>query len=233
MKLLPDSPQLRFLLRACALLIVLLVAWWIFLLEPILGWVRVSGDLLLGILPGAAEGTHVTVKPDGNWMLRLPVPAAAAAREDLQQLAGGGQLKKKVRSFQMETSRNKIALFTVAVPLFLALMFTVGMPWKDLARGLAYGCGILAVLMPVELAVHGMATIRAFFHIASTPLVGFLWGSAGYLNTEVLPYLAPLFLAVWLNRELRAQVFSWVPVSPDPAEAPARREKKQPKRRQR
>lgn len=223
---LADGRQLRFLLRACALLIGMLMVWWIFFLDPILSWVRGSGDFLLGVLPGAAEGSHIAVNPDGNWMLRLPVPAAAAQRADLQQMAGGGQ-PQKVRSFKIQTSRSKVALFTVSLPLFLALVFTVRMPGRQLIRALAWGIGILAGLMPFQLAMYGMATIRSYFHIASSPAVEFLWGSAGYLNTEVLPYLAPLFLALWLNQELRTQVFSWVPAPAQRQEAPrTRREKK-------
>jgi hypothetical protein len=232
---LSDGPQLRFLLRACGLVIVMLLVWWIFLLDPVLGWVRGSGDFLLGVLPGATEGSHVEIGPDGNWMLRLPVPAAAAQRGDLQQMAGGGR-PKKVRSFKMQTSRSKVALFTVTLPLFLALLFSVRMPAKQLIRSLATGVAILAVLMPLALALFGMATIRAYFHIASTPAVEFLWGSAGYMNTEVLPYLVPLFLALWLNPQLRAQVFSWAPALVPPLAPPkeaalARRERKRLRRR--
>ncbi len=207
--------------------------WWIFLLDPLLAWVRYSGDLVLGWAPGAADGPHITVTPDGNWMLRLPVPAAAAARADLQRIAGGGSPNaqpKKIRSFKLEVTRNKVALFTVALPLFWALMFAV--PGKKRLRMVAYGSAGIAAAMPFTVTLNAMGAIRLYFHIESTPLAGFLWSVARYLNSEVLPYATPLFLGLWLNPELRTQVFAWVPAAePRPEEPPGRRERKRQRRR--
>lgn len=232
MRLFSDRPQFRFLLRACGILTGMFLVWWILLVDPLLVWVRYSGDLVLGWAPGAAEGEHITIKPDGNWMLRLPVPAAAAGRADLQQIAGAGSpgaQPKKVRSFKLEISRGKVALFTVALPLYWALMLAA--PGKKRLRMLAYGSAGIAVAMPFTLTLDGMGAIRLYFHIQSTPFTGFLWTAAGYLNSQVLPYAAPLFLALWLNPELRAQVFAWVPAAePLPEGPPTRRERKRRRR---
>src|SRR5271157_96333 len=168
MRLFPDRPQYRFLLRAGGLLIGMFLVWWIFLLDPLLVWVRYSGDFVLGWAPGAAEGPNITIKPDGNWMLRLPVPAAAAAREDLQRIAGGGSpgaQPKKVRSFKLEIPRSRVAMFTVALPLFWALMLAA--PGKRVLRMLAYGSAGIAAAMPFTLTLDGMETIRMYFHIQS------------------------------------------------------------------
>ncbi len=227
-----DSPQLRFLLRAFGLLIGMLLLWWFLLLDPLLGWVHQSGDFVLGWMPGAAEGPHAIVKPDGNWMLRLPVPEAAAGREDLQRLAGGGSpgaQPAKVRSFRLEITRTRVALFTVAMPLFWALMLAA--PGKRMLRMMAYGSAGIAAAMPFTLALDGMESIRTYFHIQSTPFFAFLWTAAGYMNSEVLPYAMPIFLGLWLNRELRAQVFAWVPAGePRPEGPPTRRERKRARR---
>jgi len=210
-------PQIWFLLRAGVLVLTALVAWWIFLLDPLLDWMRVSGDFTLAVLPGAAAGQHVTIKPDGNWLLQLPVPSAAANRADLQRLASGGSAApRKVRSFKMEVSRIQVALYTLPLPVFLALMFTAGLPLREMARSIALGCGIVALVMPLALTVWGVTTIREYFQIDSAPAIQFLRNGAAYLNNEVLPYLLPLLLAIGLNRELRAQIFSFVP-----AEGPA------------
>jgi len=212
-------PQLRFLLRATGLLLVALFAWWILLLDPLLVWMRLSGSLTLSLLPGAASGRHVDVKPDGNWLLRLPVPSAALDRPDLRQLASQ---TRGPRSFKMEVSRGQVALYTVAVPIFLALMLSVRLPVKDLLRSLAIGLGVLLLLMPMVLTLWGLSTIRAYFQIAGSPAVQFLWNSAGYLNSEVFPYLVPLFLSIWLNRALRAQIFALAPAAaPTPAVEPS------------
>jgi hypothetical protein len=224
MRLFPNRPQFRFLLRAGGLLVGTFLLWWFILLDPLLGWVRISGNVVLGWLPGATNGTHITVLSDESWMVQVPVPAAAATRADLQMLAGGGSpgaQPRKVRSFKFQTSRAKVALFTVALPLFWALMLAV--PCKRLPLMVAYGSAAIAAMMPFTVTLYAMTTIRVYFHIESTAWAGFLWSSAGYVNGEVLPYATSLFLGLWLNRELRAQVFSWVPAAepcPDAAATP-------------
>lgn len=232
MRLFPDRPQYRFLLRACGLLAGMFLVWWIFLLDPLLGWVRYSGDIVLGWAPGAAEGQHIDIKPDGNWMLRLPVPEAAAGRADLQRMAGGGTpgaQPGKIRSFKLEISRTRVAMFTVALPLFWALMLAA--PCKGRLRMMAYGSAGIAATMPFTLTLDGMEAIRTYFHIQSTPLSGFLWTAAGYLNSEVMPYAMPVFLGLWLNGELRTQVFAWAPAAEArPEGPPTRRERKRQRR---
>ena len=228
----PRRPQLAFLVRATVLLVVSLALWWMFLVDPLLTWTRLSGRVVLSLVPGAASGQKVTVRPDDIWLLQLPVPAEAQNRADLQQLAGGAQ-PHRVRSFKMTTSRGQVALYTVAVPIFLALMFCVGMPVKEFLRSLAIGCGILLLLMPIDLAIYGMTTIRDYFHIQPSPAVGFLWSAAGYMNSEVFPYLVPLFLALWLNRPMRQQIFSWVPAGVSRETPAAEQAKPQKKKRRR
>jgi hypothetical protein len=106
------------------------------------------------------------------------------------------------------------------------------LPCRNLLRMVAYGSAAILALMPFTVTVYAMTTIREYFHIESTPFTGFLWSSAGYLNGEVLPYATPLFLGLWLNRELRAQVFSWMPAAEPRQDGPlTRRERKRQRRR--
>jgi len=211
----------------------MLLLWWIFLLDPLLGWVRISGDFVLGWVPGATGGTHITVKPDGNWMVQVPAPAEASAQPEVQRITGGGSplaRPKRLRAFKMEVSRTRVALFTVALPLFWALMLAA--PGKRLLRMVAYGSAGIAAAMPFAVTLDTMTTVRAYFHIQSTPLAGYLWHAAGYLNGEVLPYATPLFLGLWLNRELRAQILSWSPATDPRREGQStRRERKRQRRR--
>jgi len=86
--------------------------------------------------------------------------------------------------------------------------------------------------MPLVLTICGLGLVRNYFHIAPSPAAQFFWNSAGYLSSEVYPYLFPLFLAVWLNRNLRTQLFAWASTVA-PAEAPAPVEEKKRRRARR
>ena len=70
----PASPQLRFLLRGSSLLLVMLALWWWLLLNPLLTGIRLSADAVLWLLPGGRAASGVIVQPNGDWMLRVPIP---------------------------------------------------------------------------------------------------------------------------------------------------------------
>src|SRR5512138_2056209 len=109
----PLSPQSRFLLRASAFFIVLLAVWWWALRPPLLGWARISTDVLLNALPGAPLHTGVTVRSDGVWVFQAPVRVAGVWR-----------------NVRVESGERLPTQLTVGLPLFWAIL---------LARGRALG----------------------------------------------------------------------------------------------
>src|SRR5947199_9343210 len=74
------SSQTAFLLRVVPLLGLMLAVWWFALLSPLLGWERITTDLVLGAFPNAPVQTGVSVLPDGAWVLQAPARVAGVTR---------------------------------------------------------------------------------------------------------------------------------------------------------
>ena len=215
------SPQLRFLLRGSGLFFVLLAVWWWLLLSPMLAGLRVSTRAVLWLLPGGRSASGVTVEPDGDWLLRVPIPAFVAKLDAVQQAYGRppGAPPVKIRSFQLVIGDRIPTFFTLGFPLFWALVLAAPRSprwWRAWATGTA----LLALVAQLSLLVYAAFSITATLRVSTKGVAGALWGAVEYLNVNVAPYAAPLLLAVWLHPGLRAQLFSWT-AEPEPAAAPA------------
>jgi hypothetical protein len=206
----PASPQLRFLLRGSSLLLVLLALWWWVLLSPMLAGMRLSTGALLWLLPGGRSASGVTVEPNGDWVLRVPIPESLANGDAVQRAYGRapGTPRALVRSFKLGIADRIPTFFTLGFPLFWALMLAAPrMP--RLWRAVAGGTVLLAVLAQISLLLYTAYSIETTLRLATSALAVTLWSAAEYLNVNVVPYVAPIVIAPWLHTGLRAQIFSW------------------------
>jgi len=214
----PASPQLRFLLRGSGLFVAMLALWWWVLLHPLLDGMRYATRAALWLLPGGRSASGVTVEPNGDWLLRVPIPGSLAKQDTLEKAYGhapGGQVT--VRSFKLTIADRIPIFFTLSFPLFWAL--TLAAPrTRNLARVVAGGTALLAAMAEISLLVYTIYTIENALKWAVSPLAVALWGGIEYLNVNVAPYVAPVLLAVWLHTELRTQIFLREP-APEPAAA--------------
>ena len=206
----PASPQFRFLLRGSSLLLVMLALWWLVLLHPLLAGMRLSTDLVLRLLPGGSSAAGVAVNSDGGWIVQVPIPASFAKQDQVQRTFGRapGAPLVKVRSFKLAIAERIPTFFTLSFPLFLALALAAP-PARRLWRIMAGGTALLALLALLSLLFYAAFTIETNLKLVTSYLPAILWGAAEYLNINVVPYLAPLLMALWLHAELRAQIFSW------------------------
>ena len=204
-----NSPQLRFLLRGSILLIAMLALWWLLLLHPMLAGLRICTDGVLWVLAGGNETGSATIGSNGDWILRVPIPESLGRRESVQLAFGHmpGTPPVKVRSFRLAIASRIPAFFTLSFPLFWAMMIA-GPRSKKFWGTLGIGTGILALLALVSLLFYTVYTIQNNMRLTSG-LPATLWNGAEYLNVNVIPYMAPILLGLWLHRELRAQIFSW------------------------
>jgi hypothetical protein len=206
----PASPQVRFLLRGSGLFILLLALWWWVLLSPMLAALRLSTSVALWMLPGGRSYSDVVVQPNGDWLLRVPLPESLAKQDAVQRAYGRapGAAPVTVHSFRLTIADYVPRFFLLGFPLFWALVLAAPRS-RQLWRVLAIGSGLLAVLAQLSLLFYAGFSISATLRLASTGLPAMLFGGMEYLNVNVVPYVVPLLLAAWLHSELRAQIFDW------------------------
>jgi hypothetical protein len=189
----------------------MLALWWLLLLHPLLEMVRVSAELALRALPRAGALTRITEETGGDWAIRMPLPnpLEAAAR----QMFASGQGQVKTRFLTLRLPRGLFVRFTMAMPLFWAIVLAAPLGWRT-ARAMLEGTALLAVLALVSSALYVAHTLQQQMPLVTSRAGVFLLDFSHYLNTDALPYLAAIVLALWLHPGLRSQVFFRPPAGP-------------------
>jgi len=185
--------QLRFLLRASLLFIALLALWWFVLRLPLLDWVQFSSEFILQHLPGVHSPTSVNIEAGRVWNLQVPVP--------------GG------RSIHLRAEERLPTLYTVALPLFWAVLFAG--PWsRRLLRAFAIGTGILLMTPAISLLIYAAHVVKLNLYRSAAPALGYTLNFADYLGSSVMPYLFPPLLALALYPDLRSIILTGTPFAP-------------------
>lgn len=194
-----------FLLRGLVLLPAMLALWWLLLLHPLLEMVRVSAELALRALPRAGALTRITEETGGDWAIRMPLPnpLEAAAR---QMFAPSQTPQVKTRFLTLRLPRQLFIRFTMAMPLFWAIVLAAPLSWRTV-RAMAAGTALLGVLALASSALYVAHTLQQQMPLVSSRAGVFLLDFSHYLNTDALPYVAAIVLALWLHADLRSQVF--------------------------
>jgi hypothetical protein len=212
------ADPLRFLLRALVFLALMLALWWLVLLNPLLAGLRFSAELTLRLLPGGSI-SHVTIGPDRNWTFQVPAPAAVVNQERTQQMLGaaaGGSGRIKIRSMKVEGAARYPILFTVSLPLYWAILLAA--PGRRRLLRMACGTAVLAAFALLSIAVYAIRLVGGYFQLTTGGLPGFMMDSAVYLAAGVVPYLAPVLVALSLDGELRGLILAG---EAEPAAEPA------------
>jgi len=187
----------------------MLALWWYVLVSPLLGGLRLLTELSLRLWPGGGSIAHVAIDPAGDWIVRVPAPVSVARQDNLRQMfnpAGRGDRPVQVRSIQIGLPGKMPLFFTLSFPLFWAIVLAA--PWaKSSWRILLYGTGLNAILAVMSLLLFTAYTIATNLHVGPTGFAGVVLDGAEYVNTNVVTYVAPFLIAIWLHAELRAQIF--------------------------
>jgi hypothetical protein len=220
------SPQVRFLLRGSGLFILMLALWWWLLVSPMLATLRLSTSAALWLLPGGRSYSGVVVQPNGDWLLRVPLPEFLAKQDAVQRAYGRapGAAPVAVHSFLLTIADRIPTFFLLGFPLFWALVLAAPRS-RRLWSTLGVGSALLALLAQLSLLVYTGYSIGAALKLLSAGLPAVILSGVEYLNVNVVPYVAPLLLAAWLHSELRAQIFAWG-AEPEPVAVPAVEAKK-------
>jgi hypothetical protein len=191
----PVSPQTRFLVRASLFFAGLLAIWWFALLPPLLGWVRISTDVLISTLPGAGLQSGVETH-GGIWVIQAPVRT-------------GG----RPRNVRLEAPGRLPTQLTIALPLFWAVILAAPRARK-LWRILAAGTAILLMLPPIALIIYAAHVVRIYVFPGAPAPVEYGLAAADYVASTVAPYAGPVLLALALHEELRVTVLAGEPPAP-------------------
>ena len=198
-----SSPPLRFLLRATLLTATLLAVWWLVLLDPMLVGLRASAEFLIRALPGGNASYNIAVKAEGAWEIRLPVPVSILERAGYARVPGG----PGVRGVRLTIERQVLTGFTVALPVFWAVMLAAPRD-KRLWRNLATGSLFFGLLAPALVLIQAAATVRGILFHGSHHPASVVLELAAYLAGHVAPSALPVLAAVALNDGLRKQVMA-------------------------
>ena len=179
-------PQLRFLARGSLLLAGFLSLWWMALRTPML--------VALRVLEETVSPAVISPNESGDWDVRIPV-------NDIHQ-EGSGLVR--VNHIEFTMPRGDATLFTFSLPVFWAIMLAAGFD-RSQAWGLLWGTVAMAAievgLLFAAFEINGQSAI-AHWHPANA------WETwwrqlAAYLVTGVLPFFAPILVAIVCSRELR------------------------------
>jgi len=146
---------------------------------------------------------------------------AIGRREEIQQMFGRAfkdSLYVKVRSLQLEIPGSYPSLFTVALPFFWAMVLAIRWTRRTL-RVLFTGTGVLLI---TAVLLTAFEVVRAFIVYTHLNLAGgfdTLLRDGDFAALNVIPYLAPVLLALYLDGDFREAIFFREPVSAVPTPA--------------
>jgi hypothetical protein len=187
------KPQTRFLLRGSALLIGLLTLWWFVLLAPMLYLLKGATGLFLSVEENSTNG----------WTLRVPLEQTLPPTP--QQ-----PVPRQIRSVDFDIPRSDVVTFTFSLPVYWAIILAAPGVTRSL-RPLLLGTMVLSA---TEIALLlGFAQLTAFGAASQMTgngqAIGLWFRQVGvYLVVNVIPYMAPFAVALWLHQQLRSEVLS-------------------------
>jgi hypothetical protein len=182
------SSQTAFLLRVVPLLGVMFALWWFALLPPLLGWERMTTDLLLAAFPKAPVQTGASVLPDGSWVLEAPARVAGVTRNIRVALP----------------PRLPIQL-TVGFPLFWAILLAAPRAPR-VWRAALLGTAALLALPPIGLLAYAAHVVQIYVFPGAPAFLAHGIAAIDYVASTVAPFVCPVMLAVALHPELAGSV---------------------------
>lgn len=187
------SSQTSFLLRAAGALAVFLALWWFLLLPPLLGWERISTDLLLSLFPDAPLQTGATIDGAGTWVLQAPA-----------------RVRGVTRNIRLELPPRLPIQLTVGLPLFWAILAAAPRtprPWRALLAGSA----ALLALPPLGLIAYAAHVVQLYVFPDAPIVMARTIAGIDYVASTVAPFIAPVLLAVGLHPALAARILGETP----------------------
>ena len=184
------------------MLVGLLVVWWFVVQEPMLFLLRKSAAAFGGLVFGVPSTRFVTEAPSGDWTFEIPIEFTAAGTSPTSPPV-------HFHSIDFDMARSDTPAFTFSLPVYWALILAA--PWAGRSgRALLLGtilmglAEIALLLLLVEIFAH--KTVAEMSH-SRDDVANWLLHLSEYLIVEVIPFVAPFVLAIWLHPGLRECLF--------------------------
>ena len=155
---------------------------------PLLGWTRISTDILLNAFPGAPLNTGVLVLPLDVWVLQAPI-----------------RINGQTRNVRVETAQRLPAQLTM-VSLVLGYRARGTSRPRRTWRTLAIGSAVLLLLPPLGLLIYAARVVQLYVYPNASAILVRSIAAADYVASTVAPYVGPVLLALALDAELRAAI---------------------------
>ena len=198
-----SSPQLRFLLW-CALFSVATVSLWYFMLrKPLLDGLRLSADFALSLAGGSGADLRIAVDPNGEWSAPIPLRGGELPSW-LSPYIPPGSPTPHVRALTVAVPKSTQSLLILTLPLYWAILLAAPRG-AHLLRALALGTVLLALVAILSTMVTLGQAAEPYLW-APGGWVAFVLEVAAYLAVNVVPFIAPLVIALALRPKLRELV---------------------------
>lgn len=173
----------KFLLRASVLLVAMLVMWWLVLVNPLLFVLRASAALPFAFLTGSSASIAAGA---AQWDFRIPIG---------------------LQAISFSIPRSDVVVFTFSLPVYWAIALASRTRVRSLLIGtlIMEAIEVLSLIAFAALIGHSVAAQRA---LSYSSFARWFTEFANYLLVDVIPFLAPVLLAVVLDRDLRSRMFS-------------------------
>jgi hypothetical protein len=199
----PEGPHpLAFFARTAILLVVLLALWWLVLATPLVTLLRLSVETAVPLYSLAGmQATFSGVLAEGwefRFVLNDPTPGAAKA-------------------ISLTVPYGAAVAFTVSMPMYWAIAF--GVPIRSqkaspLVRSFLIGSALILLVEVFQFLIYlGVQTwrLKEQVHPTAGGLLQWFYSLAEYLAIYVVPYTAPILIALLIHRPLRARIFAQSP----------------------
>jgi len=192
--------EAQFLIRASALLILFLTVWWFALQNPLLFALRSSFQLIGGLTYG---GQIVEENAAGQWTFRVPMEVSVPASAETSAA--------KVHSVIFDIPRPDVTTFTFSLPVLWAILLAApGIRLRPMLIGTAAMALLETVLLLFFVEISAWKVAGQLSH-AQGEMSKWALRFGEYLVVMVIPYAAPLLVALWVHRSFRNRVFGLEP----------------------
>jgi hypothetical protein len=198
-----DRNHLHFLLRSSVLVIISLILWWFFLLNPLLFLLKGSMNICGSVIYRSNIQQFLTETDSGEWRFQV------LSGREMSKVTPWPGFPKEAKLSAIDLQPSIFYLFTFGIPVFWAIVLATSGIRRSLRPILLGTIAMVAIETALALAFVEIAASRAAAGISDSRDEFSKWFELFEYKIVIMvgPYMTPFIVAVALHRELRWQIF--------------------------